>query len=125
MRVRRPLRVLGVLSALAIAGGCAAAPPDAGPFGGPSATVRAVSVSYDPGEISLPGGVQVRIVLDNQDSGVPHDVRVIQGDRVFGTSPVVTGPATTEVRFGPLTPARYQYVCTVHPNMIGTLVIGS
>ena len=35
----------------------------------------------------------------------------------------MTGPATTEVRFGPLPPATYQFMCTVHPNMLGTLTV--
>jgi plastocyanin len=35
----------------------------------------------------------------------------------------VSGPATTEVRFGPLAPARYQFTCEVHPNMLGTLIV--
>ena len=35
----------------------------------------------------------------------------------------MTGPATTEVRFGPLAPGDYQFMCTVHPNMLGTLTV--
>ena len=35
----------------------------------------------------------------------------------------MTGPATTEVRFGPLVPGSYQFMCTVHPNMLGTLTV--
>jgi plastocyanin len=27
------------------------------------------------------------------------------------------------VRFGPLSAARYQFACDVHPSMIGTLVV--
>ena len=97
--------------------------PDAGPFAGKSADVTAVNVAFDPAEITLPTGVPLRIVLDNQDVGVPHNVRVFTGDQEIAKSPTVSGPATTEVRFGPLAPARYQFTCEVHPNMLGTLIV--
>jgi plastocyanin len=62
-------------------------------------------------------------VLDNRDAGVPHDIKVFQGGTTIGQSPAVTGPATTEVRIGPLAPGSYQFMCTVHPNMLGTLTV--
>jgi plastocyanin len=120
---RRRLLVLPVLALLVAACGGPPAPVDAGPFTGEEATVRAVNIAYDPVAISLPSGIPLRLVLDNRDNGVPHDIKVLQGDKSFGQSPVVTGPATTEVRFGPLPAASYQYMCTVHPNMTGTLVV--
>ena len=97
--------------------------PDAAPFVGKEAVVQAINVTFDPVEITLPTGAPLRIVLDNRDAGVPHDVKVFQGNTNIAQSPVVTGPATTEVRFGPLAPARYQFMCTVHPTMLGTLIV--
>ena len=67
--------------------------------------MTAVNIAFDPAELALPAGGPLRIVLDNQDSGVPHNVKVFLGDREIAKSPIVTGPATTEVRFGPLPPA--------------------
>jgi plastocyanin len=119
---RRALALVAVSLLLAACGG-SNAPVDGGPFTGKEATVAAVNIAYDPIEVSLPAGFPLRIVLDNKDSGVPHDIKVFQGDTTIAQSPVVTGPATTEVRFGPLTPATYQFMCTVHPNMLGTLVV--
>jgi plastocyanin len=94
-----------------------------GPFSGAEVTVQAVDIQFEPGEIQLPAGQPLRIVLDNRDAGVPHDIGVRQDGRDLGTSPIVTGLAMTEVRFGPLEPGTYQYVCTVHPSMTGTLTI--
>ncbi len=116
-------RAAAVVAAMLLAA-CSAA-PDVAPFVGKGAAVQAINVTFDPMEITLPTGVPLRIVLDNRDSGVPHDVKVFQGDTSIAQSPVVTGPATTEVRFGPLAPARYQFTCTVHPNMLGTLIVTS
>ncbi len=117
--------MLVVAMLLTMLGACAAAsPPAVDPsFDGAQATIRAVNVSFDPAEVTLPAGTPLRIILDNQDSGVPHDIRVFQGDHEFARSPTVTGPAQTEVRFGPLPPGRYQFGCTIHPNMLGTLII--
>jgi plastocyanin len=112
--------------AILVAGMLAAAcspTPDAGPFFGKEAVIQAINLAYEPVEITLPAGFPLRIVLDNRDSGVPHDVKVLQGDREIAHSPIVTGPATTEVRFGPLAPARYPFMCTVHPTMLGTLIV--
>jgi plastocyanin len=111
--------VLGV--ALVGCGGGSAA--TIGPFSGSGITVQAVGIQFEPREIQLPAGQPLRIVLDNRDAGVPHDIGIRQDGRDLGTSAIVTGPAMTEVRFGPLEPGTYQYVCTVHPSMMGTLTI--
>ena len=108
--------------ATAALSGCGST-PDPLPFVGQTADVRAVNIEFEPVELTLPAGPSLRIVLDNQDSGVPHNVKVLAGDREIAKSPVVTGPATTEVRFGPLPPARYQFICEIHPNMLGTLTV--
>ncbi len=119
MRATAMLLLAALLAALA---GCGAGGTDA-PFTGASVTLRAVGIAWEPTSLTLPAGTPLRIVLQNDDEGIPHNVRVFQGERTFGTSPTVTGIETTEVRFGPLTAARYQFVCDVHPNMIGTLVV--
>jgi plastocyanin len=119
------LLLTGLLVATLVAG-CGPAGPastvDAS-FDGAQATVRAVNVAFQPTEISLPSGTPLRIILDNRDAGVPHDIKVIQGDREFGRSATITGPGQTEVRFGPLPAGSYQFVCVVHPGMTGTLTI--
>jgi len=118
--MRRPLAAVVALALLL--GACTSAPPLAS-FTGQTITVVAVGIAFQPNVIQLPAGRPLRIVLDNQDSGVPHDVHVFQGDTDYGTSSTVTGPGQTEVRFGPLTPGTYQFACTVHPAMTGTLTI--
>ena len=94
-----------------------------GPFDGVTITVQAADMQLEPDTITMPAGRPLRIVLDNQDPGVPHDIHVFQGDIELGTSPVVIGPGLTEVRFGPLTAARYTFACTIHPDMAGTLIV--
>ena len=118
--MRRPLAILAAITLLL--GACTSAPPLAS-FTGQSITVVAVGLAFHPNVVELPAGQPLRIVLDNQDSGVPHDVHVFQGDTDLGTSATVTGPGQTEVRFGPLTAGTYQFACTVHPAMTGSITI--
>ena len=119
----RAAAAVAALSLIVLACGGPSAPVDAAPFTGKEATVAAVNISYQPDEVRLPAGFPLRIVLDNRDAGVPHDIKVFQGDTTIAQSPAVTGPATTEVRFGPLAPGSYPFMCTVHPNMLGTLTV--
>jgi plastocyanin len=114
---------LALVVALAVAG-CSSAPAPLPSFSGASATVTARGLAFQPVEVKLPAGQSLRLVLDNQDAGVPHNIQVRQGDTIYGTSPNVTGPGQTEVRFGPLTAGTYQFVCDIHASMIGTIVVG-
>jgi plastocyanin len=122
--ILRPVVWLALVALIAV-GACAQATPvpiDPS-FDGAQATVRASNLAFDPSEITLPAATPLRIILDNQDSGIPHDIRIANGDTEIARSPAVTGPAQTEVRFGPLEPGTYQLTCTIHPSMTGTLTI--
>lgn len=121
MRAIVMILVAALLAALAGCGGSGGGIEE--PFAGASVTLRAVAIAWEPTSLELPAGTPLRIVLQNDDEGIPHNVRVFQGEQTFGTSPTVNGIATTEVRFGPLSAARYQFICDLHPNMIGTLVV--
>jgi plastocyanin len=122
--MRRAVAILMLLSAIAmLAAACQPGATALPSFSGPEATVSAVNIAFQPAEVTLPAGSPLRIVLDNRDAGVPHDIRISQGGREIATSPVVTGPGQTEVRFGPLPAGTYQFTCTIHPSMTGTLTI--
>ena len=90
---------------------------------GPSAIVVAEAIAFEPTSLSMPAGVPLRLELRNADDGVPHDIVVRAGAEDIAKSEIVVGVAMTDVRFGPLAPGSYEYVCDVHPNMTGTLTI--
>ena len=113
------LAMLIAVSAAACSSGSAALPS----FTGASATIVAVGLQFQPTEVSLPAGQPLRLVLDNQDAGVPHNIRVFTADTEIAKSPTVTGTTQTEVRFGPLAAGTYQFACEIHPSMMGTLTI--
>jgi plastocyanin len=86
-------------------------------------TVTARNVAFEPTTVAMQAGVPLRIVLQNQDAGIPHNVLVRGGGTDIGKSEIVTGVARTELSFGPLPAGEYQFLCEVHPNMTGTITI--
>ena len=106
------------------AAGCGSASATVDPsFAGSEATVRAVNLAFQPTQVTLPAGTPLRIILDNADSGVPHNVAVTRDGAEIAKGPIISGPARAETRFGPLAAGRYTFACDVHPNMTGTLTI--
>lgn len=92
-------------------------------FAGAESTVRAVNLAFQPAQITLPSGTPLRIILDNADSGVPHNLAVTKDGAEIAKGPIISGPGRAETRFGPLTAGSYAFACDVHPNMTGTLTI--
>ncbi len=106
------------------AAACGSTGPAVDPsFAGAEATVRAVNLGFAPAQITLPAGTPLRIILDNADSGVPHNLAVTRDGAELAKGAVVSGPGRAETRFGPLTAGSYTFACEVHPNMTGTLTI--
>jgi plastocyanin len=60
----------------------------------------------------------VTVSMNNQDAFVPHDLS-IPG---IASIPSCTGPCTGgPVTFTAPAPGNYPFLCTVHPDMTGTL----
>ena len=87
-------------------------------------TISARNVAFEPTSVAMQSGVALRLVLQNDDAGIPHNILVRGGGTDIAKSEIVTGVARTELSFGPLPPGDYQFLCEVHPNMTGTLAIG-
>ena len=95
----------------------------AAPSGVPGGiTLVAQNIAFDPSTIAAPADEAFQIVLDNQDPSVPHDVAIkdASGTEVF-KGETFPGVATKAYDVPPLTAGEYEFVCTVHPNMVGTL----
>jgi plastocyanin len=87
--------------------------------------VKAQNIAFDTQQIQAPAGQPFNIEFDNQDQGTPHNIAIrdASGADVFkGT--IVTGPQKTTYQVPALTAGTpYTFLCEVHPNMTGTVVV--
>jgi plastocyanin len=106
--------------------------PSGSPGAGPSAAAGAVEISasgiaFEQTSVRAPAGAAFQISFDNKDAGVPHNVAIhkdnANGAEVF-KGDIVTGPSTATYDVPALDAGTYAFVCSVHPNMTGTLTAG-
>ncbi len=102
-----------------------AAPSDNGGEGGDVVEVSAMMIQFEQKELSAPADAPFVIRFDNKDAGTPHNVEIkdANGQSVF-KGEIFNGAAVKDYAVPALAAGTYQFVCTVHPNMIGTLKVG-
>jgi plastocyanin len=102
------------------------AAPSAGTGGGGDVVqIAALNIAWEQTEVSAPAGKPFTIHFNNKDAGIPHNVAIkdASGMEMF-KGDIVTGPIETDYKVPALAAGTYQFVCTVHPNMVGTLKVG-
>ena len=116
-------------------GAAASAVPSGSPAGSPAASggaaetvlqLAAANIAYDQTDLAAPAGVPFQIAFTNNDAGIPHNVSIHQGSptgtEVFKGA-IFTGVATQTYDVPALPAGTYSFVCSVHPNMTGTLTV--
>ncbi len=64
------------------------------------------------------------IHFKNDDASIPHNVEIKDASgAVAFKGDLLTGPGEINYAVPPLTAGTYTFVCTVHPNMTGTLTV--
>jgi cytochrome c oxidase subunit II len=104
------------------------APPSAPP-GAPTVQVTAVSITegFDPDTLSAPADTPWVVQLTNSDAGVPHDfaIRAANPDGSdWQGDPDPVGGQSATYQPPPLAAGTYEFYCSIHPNMTGTLNVG-
>jgi len=119
-----------------------AAPSAGGPAGSPAASgapgasgtpgasvslaLTASGVAYDKADLAAPAGTPFQIVFTNNDAGIPHNVSIHQGSatgqEVF-KGEIFSGTDSRTYAIPALAAGTYTFVCSVHPNMVGTLTV--
>jgi plastocyanin len=93
--------------------------------GGDAVAISAIGTAYEQQEVPAPADAPFVIRFDNKEA-VPHNVEIKDASGVsLFRGEIVTGPVVTDYQVGALPAGTYQFVCTVHPNMIGTLTVGN
>ncbi len=106
-------------------GAPSAAPSDGGAAGGATIDISALGIQFEQQDASAPADASFVIRFDNKDAGTPHNVEIKDaGGQVMFKGDIFSGPAVKDYQVAALAAGTYQFVCTVHPNMIGTLKVG-
>lgn len=83
--------------------------------------ITAVNIEFVEKSMTVPADAAFTIAFDNQDP-VPHDVVIKDGSgaAVF-TGELITGPKVVVYDVPAIPAGSYTFVCTVHPNMTGSI----
>ena len=113
-----------VASAVASAEAGASAPAGSGAAGAP-VVIEALSLEFKTPEVSAPADAPFTIEFRNGDAGIQHNVEIkdASGASVF-RGDIVTGVTVATYNVPQLAAGTYPFVCSVHPNMTGTLKVG-
>ncbi|HET7496284.1 MAG TPA: cupredoxin domain-containing protein [Candidatus Limnocylindrales bacterium] len=95
----------------------------------PNAKVVEISASsssaFDQTAVKAPADAAFVIHFSNKESGVPHNVEVIDaGGTSVAKGAIITGVAEASYDVPALKAGAYTFHCSVHPNMTGTLTAG-
>ena len=114
----------------------ASALPTSGPADSPAASaapgasvtlqIAAAGIAYDKTDLEAPANTPFQIAFANNDAGIPHNVAIHRdsaaGEEVF-KGDIFNGTETRTYDVPALPAGTYAFVCTVHPNMVGTLMV--
>jgi mono/diheme cytochrome c family protein/plastocyanin len=83
------------------------------------------SSAFDQSSVDVPADQAFVIHFFNNEAGVPHNVEVKdEAGASLARGDIITGVAEAEYPVPQLAAGSYTYVCSVHPNMTGTLTAG-
>lgn len=93
-----------------------------GPSQGTVVTIRAQNIAFLDQDIKVPAGQPFQISFENLDAGIPHnvDVKDASGGEVH-VGEIFAGVETRTYDIPALDAGSYPFICTVHPNMTGTI----
>ena len=101
-------------------GGASGAPPPSLPNADVIETAQNTAFVVE--NLTAPADTPFTIAFDNKDQGQPHNMAIsdASGTAVY-TGKIITGPEVIVYDVPALAAGNYTFVCSVHPNMTGTL----
>ncbi len=88
-------------------------------------TITAQGIAFLETDVAIPADRPFTIAFVNLDAGVPHNVEIRDesGATVF-LGDIFNGVETRVYEVPALPAGTYPFICTVHPNMVGTMTAG-
>jgi plastocyanin len=86
--------------------------------------ISAQNIAFDTDALTVPADTPFQIVFTNNDAGIPHNVAIHEGTPTgpeVWVGEIFNGVETRTYDVPALPAGTYGFVCTVHPNMTGTL----
>ena len=111
------------------AASASAAPSGSAPASAPAGAVideSAFNIAFEVGQLAAPADAPFQIRFENKDAGQLHNIAIKDagGTEVFKGA-IFPGVASQTYDVPALAAGSYPFVCSVHPNMTGTLTVGS
>jgi len=107
-------------------GSAGGSPGSSGSPGASEVAISASGIAFEQTSVTAPAGKAFQIAFDNKDAGTPHNIAIhkdnVGGAEVF-KGEIINGPATKTYDVPALDAGSYAFVCSVHPNMTGTLTV--
>jgi plastocyanin len=106
--------------------GTSAAPTDGSGGAVVTLTLSAQGIAYDTAALEAPANTPFKIAFTNNDAGIPHNVAIHEGSptgREIWQGEIFSGVDSRTYDVPALPAGTYGFVCTVHPNMTGTLTV--
>jgi plastocyanin len=86
--------------------------------------LSAQNVAFSTDALQAPADSAFTIHFKNDDAGIPHNVAIhdASGTELF-KGEIITGVAEIDYSVPALPAGTYTFVCSVHPNMTGTITV--
>ena len=86
--------------------------------------ISAQGIAFDTDTLEVPANTPFKIEFANNDAGIPHNVAIHEGTPTgpeIWKGEIFNGVETRVYEVPALPAGTYGFICTVHPNMTGTL----
>jgi plastocyanin len=86
--------------------------------------IAAQNIEFSTAELTVTADEPFQVVFTNSDASIPHDFDIHEGDPAGAKildSPTFPGIETRTIDAEALPAGIYAFLCSVHPDMVGTL----
>jgi plastocyanin len=86
--------------------------------------VAAQNMVFVPSSVNAPAGEAFVLYFDNRDT-VPHNAKLVDsaGQTIVTGGEPFTGPSARQTDVPALAAGTYKFLCDVHPDMTGELIV--